>query len=126
MLQHIALTVNDPEEIKDFFEKVLLFEVERKFILNTGLNQQIFNNEGEVDVYNISSHDARFEIFVSPEKEKLEYAHVCLAYKNSEDIYNKAIKSGYKTVIKENPGYDTYFIWDKSDNMFEIKEDIAG
>jgi len=29
-----------------------------------------------------------------------------------------------KSFIKENRGNNTYFIWDKSRNMFEIKEII--
>jgi hypothetical protein len=37
-------------------------------------------------------------------------------------IYNKAVEFGYKTFVKRNPTNATYFIWDKSGNLYEIKE----
>jgi len=41
MLQHIALTVNDSEEIENFYKEVLLFNMHRKFSVN-GETRQIF------------------------------------------------------------------------------------
>jgi len=66
--------------------------------------------------------DVQFEIFISLRKEKKVFSHVCLAYWKAELTYNNAKKLGYKAIIKNNPDNDTYFIWDKSGNMFEIKE----
>lgn len=63
-----------------------------------------------------------FEIFISASKEKKVFSHVCFAYRNAEITYKKAIELGYKTFIKKNPNSKTYFIWDRSGNMFEIKE----
>lgn len=34
MLHHIALTVTDPEEIRNFYEEVLLFSLRYKFSLD--------------------------------------------------------------------------------------------
>jgi hypothetical protein len=122
MLQHIGLTINDSKEIKNFYEVVLLFNMKHKFSVNREITRQIFNAEGTTDVYIMSHHNTHFEIFISPEKEKKMFSHICLAYRKAETIYSKAIGLGYKVFIKKNPGNDTYFIWDKSENMFEIKE----
>ena len=122
MLQHIALTVNDSEEIENFYEEVLLFSIQRKFSVNGEIIRQIFNIEAATDVYMMGHHNIHFEIFISSKKERKLFSHVCLAYRKAELTYNTAKKLGYKAIIKNNPDNDTYFIWDKSGNMFEIKE----
>lgn len=122
MLQHIALTVNDPEEIENFYEKVLLFDMKYKFSMNGKVPQQIFNIKGPTDVRVLEYQNVQLEIFVSPQKEKKVFSHICLGYWEPENSYRKAVKSGYKALLKHNESHDTYFIWDKSNNMFEIKE----
>ncbi|MFN2396768.1 MAG: VOC family protein [Bacteroidales bacterium] len=122
MLQHIALTINDSEEIENFYENILLFSLKYKFSVNGEIVREIFNTEEIVDVYMMGHHDTRLEIFLSPKKEKKVFSHICLAYWKAEIAYNKAIKYGYKALVKNNPKSNTYFIWDKSGNMFEIKE----
>jgi catechol 2,3-dioxygenase-like lactoylglutathione lyase family enzyme len=122
MLQHIALTVNDSEEIENFFKEVLLFNLKHKFSMKEEITHQIFDIEGSTDVYVMGHDDTVLEIFISPMKETKVFSHVCFAFSNAETIYKKASDLGYKTFIKENPNSNTYFIWDRSGNMFEIKE----
>jgi len=122
MLQHIALTVNDSEEIENFYEEVLLFNMQRKFSVNGEVTRQIFNVEEITDVYVMNHQDVQFEIFINPKKERKVFSHVCLAFLKTEITYNKAIKGGFKALIKKGEDHNTYFIWDKSGNMFEIKE----
>jgi catechol 2,3-dioxygenase-like lactoylglutathione lyase family enzyme len=121
MLRHIALTVNDAAEIKNFYEDVLLFGLKQKNTIDGEVISQIFDVKGATDIYIMEQHDVQFEIFISPQKERKVFSHVCLVYRNAEVIYNNGLKQGYKVIIKKNPGSDTYFIWDKSGNMFEIK-----
>jgi hypothetical protein len=122
MLQHVAFTVNDSEEIENFYGDVLQFTIKHKFSVNSEISQQVFNVPSETDVYVMEHNGMQFEIFISPRKEKKVFSHICLAYRKAEITYNNALKSGYKAIIKSNPDYNTYFIWDKSYNMFEIKE----
>lgn len=121
MLKHIALTVNDAAEIKNFYEDVLLFGLKQKNTIDGEVISQIFDVKAATDIYIMEQHDVQFEIFISPVKERKVFSHVCLVYRNAEVIYNNGLKQGYKVIIKKNPGSDTYFIWDKSGNMFEIK-----
>jgi extradiol dioxygenase family protein len=122
MLQHIALTINDSEEIENFYENLLLFSLKHKFSVNKEITRQVFNIEKTVDVYLMGHHDTQLELFLSPKKERKLFSHICLAFWKAEIVYEKAIKLGYKALVKKNPDSDTYFIWDKSGNMFEIKE----
>ncbi|MBN1119294.1 MAG: VOC family protein [Bacteroidales bacterium] len=122
MLQHIALTINDSEEIENFYENILLFSLKHKFSVNGEITRQIFNTGETVDVYMMGHQDTHLEIFLSPKKERKVFSHICLAYWKAEITYKKAVEFGYKALVKKNPVNDTYFIWDKSGNMFEIKE----
>lgn len=122
MLRHIGLTVTDSEEIENFYEEVLCFNMKHKFTINSNISQQIFNVNDVTDVYVMDQQDLEFEIFISHRKEKRVFSHVCLAYPVPEIIYENAVKSGYKALVKNSSDHDTYFIWDKSGNMFEIKE----
>ncbi len=122
MLLHVAITIHYPKEIEDFYKKVLHFTVQRKFSLNKETSQKIFNSEEVVDVYLMEHQSVQFEIFISCKKEQKLFSHVCLAYRQTTTIYERANKAEYKTLIKKNEENDTYFIWDKSGNMFEIKE----
>lgn len=63
------------------------------------------------------------EIFLYPEKGKRIFPHYCLEYAGNNIVYSKAQKRGYKAEVKINPGRNnTFFVWDKTGNMFELKE----
>lgn len=121
MLQHIALTISDSEEIENFYEDILLFNLRHKFSLSKGTSMQFFNIEEKADVYVMEHHNTQLEIFLSPGKERKVFSHICLAYWKAEIAYKKAVEHGYKALVKMNPVNNTCFIWDKSGNMFEIK-----
>ncbi|NLV19391.1 MAG: VOC family protein [Bacteroidetes bacterium] len=122
MLTHIALTVNEPEDINNFFKKILLFSLKKKFSINSETAMYFFNHKKAADVYLMDHDGTQFEIFHSKGKETKVFSHICLSYSKAEAIYKKAVESNYKVLIKRNPVNDTYFISDKSGNVFEIKE----
>ena len=122
MVQHIALTVNDSKEIESFYKDVLLFHIHHKFSIDRNVIKQIFNVEELTDVYVLNRHDIQFEIFISSKKESKVFSHICLIYPKAEITYKKAVQTGYKALVKKNSANNTYFIWDKSGNMFEIKD----
>ncbi|HKK81685.1 MAG TPA: VOC family protein [Prolixibacteraceae bacterium] len=123
MIQHIALTINNPDEITNFYKDVFMVEIHHQFSLTRDLSQMIFNREGDFDVSVMRNDEMEFELFLTDEVEKKVFSHTCLSFKNSQQIMEKAQKAGYRTVIKpRNDGCDTYFIWDKSGNLFEVKE----
>ncbi|WP_394706439.1 VOC family protein [Draconibacterium orientale] len=119
---HVAITIHSLKEIEDFYKEILRFTVQRKFSLNRETSQKIFSTEEVVEVYLMEHQSVQFEIFISRQKEKKLFSHVCLAYRQALIIYEKAISLGYRTLVKSNKENNTYFVWDKSGNMFEIKE----
>ena len=122
MLLHVAITIHFPDEIENFYQKVLRFAVQNHFSINRETAQTIFNTNELAEVYMMALPTLQFEIFVSRETEKKRFTHVCLSYRQARNIYRKAVEQGYKTQVKKKKKNDTYFIWDKSGNMFEIKE----
>lgn len=123
MIQHIALTINNRDELKNFYKDVFMSEMHHQFSLTPDLSRMIFNRDGNFDVAVMRTDEVEFELFLTDEIEKKVFSHACLSFENSRQIMEKAQKAGYRTVIKpRNDGYDTYFIWDKSGNLFEIKE----
>jgi catechol 2,3-dioxygenase-like lactoylglutathione lyase family enzyme len=122
-LNHIALTVSDSEEIENFYENILAFSLKRKFLMDAGISAKFFGINKEIDVYFMEKDGVGLEIFLYPEKGKKIFPHLCLEYSDCSAIYSRAQKQNYKTEVKINPGRnDTYFVWDKSGNMFELKE----
>ncbi len=122
MLHHICLSINKLEEVENFYKNVLLFTVKYTSTIDQETILKIFNEPVAVNVYMMENQDTLFEIFINPTQERKIFSHVCLAYEQHEAIYNNAVEQGYKTVIKENTDYNTYFIWDNSGNIFEIKK----
>ncbi|HDR88401.1 MAG TPA: hypothetical protein ENN63_02065 [Bacteroidetes bacterium] len=122
MLEHVALAVNDSEEIENFFEEVLMFRLEKKFILPGEVTRQVFDVESNTDVYLMKRRGITLEIFITGEKEKKVFSHLCLAYPDPQHVYERAAGKGYATILREKGEHTTYFIRDKSHNMFEIKK----
>jgi catechol 2,3-dioxygenase-like lactoylglutathione lyase family enzyme len=109
MIQHIALTVNNFNEINNFFEEVLHLKLHHIFSINEETTQQIFHVNEKVDVYVLEHQDVQFELFVSNENETQVFSHVCLVYQNAKNIYQKASDAGYRSVIRHGKVNDTYY-----------------
>jgi catechol 2,3-dioxygenase-like lactoylglutathione lyase family enzyme len=123
MLHHVALTVIDSEEIRKFYEEVLQFSLSYSFSLDSiDVLRELFSTEKQTEVYIMKRENLKLEIFIDHVKEKKRFSHICLDYLNSSQIFKYAVQLGYRTWIKKNPHHFTYFIWDKSGNLFEIKE----
>ena len=123
MLHHLALTVTDPEDIRNFYEEVLLFSLRYRFSMDAiDVLSHLFHTERKTEVYVMKHQNLQLEVFIDPVKEEKRFSHVCLEYWKAGLIFDRAVESGYRTWIKRNPEHLTYFIWDKSENLFEIKE----
>jgi len=121
-LEHIALTINNHDEIIDFFHNVLEMKTVKAFTLNSELSSTIFNIKKGVHVYLLKKDSLIIEIFVSPVKISHGYSHVCISVSEREIMMQNAIKFEYEVIQIERENSDLVFIKDKSGNTFEIKE----
>jgi len=123
MLKHIGITVNYPDDIDQFYQKVLMFSTVHKFNLDLALSALLFSIEESPEVFLLYNNGVELEVFVSETNEKKAYTHICLEYANADKVYSNAIELSYKAIKKPNRnGGFTYFIYDKSGNVFEVKE----
>jgi catechol 2,3-dioxygenase-like lactoylglutathione lyase family enzyme len=121
-IEHIALTISDPDEINNFYHDILGMDKVKSFTLNKNLAVNIFGLGTEPSVYELQKDDLILEIFVTPKQKKENFDHICLVVSEREKLFNKAKQNSYECIRKERQDFDLMFIKDKSGNIFEIKE----
>ena len=120
-LEHIAISINDINEIENFYSDILGFSIIRKFEIDKNISEEIFNSNTEISVYIIANKDLSLEIFISPKQEKQTFNHICFSYENREILINKALEKHYKVIRINKKNNDLIFIKDNYGNSFEIK-----
>jgi catechol 2,3-dioxygenase-like lactoylglutathione lyase family enzyme len=121
-LEHIALTITDYSEIKEFYQKILGFTEIRSFILQKDLAREIFGIGKETKVFHFQKADLSLELFVMPERFEHVYNHICLSIPNRYEIASQADQNGYECIRIRRQNSNLIFIKDKSGNLFEIKQ----
>lgn len=126
MIQHVALSINERDDLENFYMDVLMFHIHYQFTISRDIAKMIFDCDRDLTVVVMRKDAMEFELFLSDKIENKVFSHVCISVENSKQIMERAELAGYKTVTKSRKdGYDTFFIWDKSANLFEIKEKQA-
>jgi len=122
IFNHVAVTINNLSEIKDFYVNILGLEIIKKFTLSKDISNKIFNIEKETEVTVIGKDDFSMEIFKSNKTSHYDFQHVCITVNNREKVIQKARKNNYPCTIIKRDTSDAVFIKDKSNNLFEIKQ----
>ena len=121
-LEHVALSILDRNEIEGFYMEVLGMELVRSFSLNKVLAKDIFGMEEETEVFLVQKDNLQLELFLAPEKTDHACEHLCFATTHREELFEKAKRNSYRVFRQEREFSDLVFIWDKSGNIFEVKE----
>lgn len=121
-LNHIALSIQNKEEIIDFYQNILDFCFEYKYEIDETLSSTIFNIEKPVEVFKYSKNDLYFEFFITTEKTIPAFAHIGIEVEDREVIMEKCKKAGYQvTRVERKEKHDLLFVSDKAGNKFELK-----
>lgn len=120
-LEHIAITVSQASEIKDFYINVLGMHEERSFALDGQEVSNIFNSSGKTPVHYLTKNGITLEIFVSKHTSGSAFNHLCISFPDRDDIVARAIDKNYKVVEIPRNRKNLIFIHDSSGNKFEIK-----
>ena len=121
-LEHIALTISDIQEVKDFYINILEMKELKSFVLKSELAQKIFNIDKDTSAFFLQKDDLFLELFVSDEKLKQGFNHICISVNNRENLVKKSEAKNYNCVRIKREFSDLIFINDKSGNIFEVKE----
>jgi len=122
IFNHVAVTINDLSEIKNFYVDILGLEIIKKFTLSKDISNKIFNIEKETEVTVIGKDDFSMEIFKSNKTYHYDFQHVCIIVNNRKQVIKKAHENNYPCTIIKRDTSDAVFIKDKSNNLFEIKQ----
>ena len=122
-LEHIALTVSEPADIKNFYLDILGMKEVKNFVLNKVHANKIFGIDKETSVFLLQKENIFLELFVTPEQKKKNFEHICFAVKKREELVKNSLKQDYECIRIERDLFDLLFIKDKSGNVFEIKEE---
>jgi len=125
IFSHVAVTINDLSEIKDFYVDILGLEIIKKFTLSKDISGQIFNIEKETEVTVVGKNDFSMELFKSNKTGYSDYQHICITVNNREQVIQKAKGNNYPCIIIKKDIADIVFIKDKSDNLFEVKKELT-
>ncbi|MBI9039182.1 MAG: VOC family protein [Bacteroidales bacterium] len=121
-IEHIALTVSDVEEVKNFYTDILEMEELKNFVLNKELSQKIFNTPEDTSAFFMQKNDLFLELFICNEKLKQGFNHTCISVNDREAIVKKAESRDYECIKIKREFSNLIFIKDKSGNIFEVKE----
>lgn len=122
-LHHLALSIQNENEVNLFYEKLLGFKRIREFSLKKELANKIFNINKTVQVFYLEGHGISLECFINDIPIGNNYNHWCLSFPDREMFIKKAEEQNIKTIRIERESQDLIFIKDSSGNTFEIKED---
>ncbi|MCF8299399.1 MAG: VOC family protein [Saprospiraceae bacterium] len=120
-LEHIALSISEVKEIKNFYVDILGMKEQKNFILKAELGQKIFNINKDTSVFFLQKDDLFFEVFLNEEKPSTGFNHICFSVKDREGLIEKSETQNYECIRIERDFSDLIFIKDKSGNIFEIK-----
>lgn len=121
-LEHIALSITDYNEIKQFYHGVLGMNEIRSFSLDKLLVRDIFGIEETTTVVQVQKDKLLLEIFITPEQCDHHFSHICISTTQREEMVQRAIQQSYKCIRLKRQKSDMIFISDHSGNLFEVKQ----
>jgi catechol 2,3-dioxygenase-like lactoylglutathione lyase family enzyme len=122
-LNHVALSISNVDDVIDFYQNILGFNLEYQFELPATLSKNIFGIDQSSPAYFCKKEQVVFELFVLTKKMNNEFAHICLEIPDREQLVSKCRNKGYKVNIIQREGKPyLLFVCDRAGNAFEIKE----
>lgn len=121
-LNHIALSIQNKEELTDFYQNILGFRLEYKYEIDSTLSSTLFDIDKPAEVFRYSKDDLHLEFFVATAKTTPAFAHIGIDVADREVVEEECKKAGYKvTRVERKEKYDLLFVSDKAGNKFELK-----
>jgi len=121
-LEHVALSITVPEDVKNFYQDIFGMSKIKGFVLNKSLANDIFGINKDTEVFLLQKDLLFFEIFVVNTTGTHNFNHLCLALDDRKSVFETAQQKGYSGIYKQRESSELFFLKDKSGNVFELKE----
>ncbi|MEW5767584.1 MAG: VOC family protein [bacterium] len=121
MFHHIGLEATDKEKAAIFFEEILGIPKVKSFTLSSDLAEAIFGPAKEIEVETFAGEGIIIEVFITDQKVRPLYSHVCLVVPNRPELITKCEAYGIIPNVVKKGDKELLFIRDFSGNLFEIK-----
>jgi len=122
LFNHAAVTIHDIKEVENFYINILGLEIKKQNFVSEDLANQIFNVSTSIKVVTVGQNEFNLELFIYNKCKNNNINHICLTVLDRNDLIKKAHENNYPCVIIKRDLKVTVFIRDKSNNLFEIKQ----
>ena len=122
VLHHVAIQFSDRNKAEIFFTKLLGLQKVKSFTVSENISEEIFGMAKSIDVDVYGDDEARFEVFITNNKRKPEFEHICIVIDDKSTFIKRCKKYGIEPVVIKKEGKDLLFVKDFSDNLYEVKE----
>ena len=122
MIVHVGLESDDEIKTDEFYIEVMGMQRKGSFVIPGALCKSIFGIDNEIEAVTYSRENLELEVFISSNKEKSTYGHVCVDVDDRKAFIENCRKHGIEPVSAWKKDKEIIFIKDFSGNQFEIKE----
>ena len=91
-LEHIAISISEPEESKNFYKNILGMREIKAFTLKKSLANDIFSLDEEASVFLLQKDILSLEIFGKQEINRQSFNHICLQFMTEKHFFIKLNK----------------------------------
>jgi catechol 2,3-dioxygenase-like lactoylglutathione lyase family enzyme len=119
---HVAITINDVSEVEKFYINILGFEIKKQSSIPNDLAGQIFNISTPIKVITVRRNEFNLELFIDNKYKNNNLNHICLNYVDRKNLIKQVNENNYQCIVIKRDPFDMVFIRDKSNNLFEIKQ----
>lgn len=119
---HVAVSVDSIKSADCFFCDVFGLKKTKEFVVSKKLCFDIFGVSEEVSVAVYEIDSVCFEVFISKQSFASGFSHVCLGVSDLLELKGRVSKYGFEFKVVQKNEKELYFVYDKSGNLFEIKQ----
>jgi len=121
MTKQLALKTTK-DDIQEFYVGILGGKVEGHHSIDVKEAIKSFNIPQEAEVYELKLQDMLLELYTYEACEEDSLQHFNLELEKATNAFMKAYGKNYWTSMRKIKDKETYFIKDKNNNLFELKE----
>ena len=123
MFGHIGITINNREDIKNFYKDILGMQEIKEFKIPAEISRKIFKLDKNTPIVTLAKENFVLELFYCQDEVTPVYNHIGIYQNNRMAFVDRVEEKGYPVhIISRENKKELIFIEDHSGNKFEISE----